>query len=80
MNNTSTVWFELFVSMTQPLYSFVSHIKLLHKRIGPIPKQNAKLIILGDREMQVRVVQPYRWVEIFWLLMWKVAGKEKVYF
>lgn len=71
-------WSCLF-HMTQPRYSFVSR-KLFSHTKKKIPKQNAKPIISGDRETCARALHPNRWVEIFWLRVRKVAGKEKGYF
>lgn len=72
---TTECGFSCSFHMTQPTESFV-RLKLFNN----IPKQNAKLIILGARGMRVRAKHPYSRGERFWLLVCKVAGKEKVYF
>lgn len=46
-------------------------------KTGSVPKQNAKLIILGGGEMWANTEHPYRWGEIFWLLVCKVVCEGK---
>lgn len=51
LNNTSTVRFELFVSHGTATVLVCQSVPQKKKKKAPIPKQNAKPIAFGNREM-----------------------------